>query len=975
MNLELNKVYSGFKLIKEEEAKDVNSLARVFEHEKSGARLLSLFNDDDDKVFSITFRTPPEDSTGVAHILEHSVLCGSRKFPIKEPFVELIKGSLNTFLNAMTFSDKTMYPIASKNDKDFFNLMDVYLDAVLYPNIYDTPEILMQEGWHYHLENKEEPLTYKGVVYNEMKGAFSSPEGVLHRKIQESLLKDTIYSNESGGDPEYVPDLTQEYFIGFHKKYYHPSNSYIFLYGNGDLLEQLAFINDKYLKDFDKINVNSTIEEQKAFTKMETVVEEYPISNEDSEENKAFLSLNFVTGKSEDRELTLAMDILEYMLLETPSAPLKKALIDANLGADAYGSFDDSIVQPTFSIVVKNSEESKAEEFKNIVFETLSKLVKEGIDKELIEASININEFRLREADLGGLSKGLLYAMHSMKSWLYDKDPFIYLEYEKHLEKIKEALSTDYFEKLIEKYLLNNNHGSLLILKPKKGLAEEKAKALQDKLDKYKASLSEKEIDEIVENTQKLLKRQTTPDSEKALETIPLLTLEDIDKEPEKIPQEIKEISETKVLHHNIFTSGIMYMNMLFDASVIEQELVPYAATLAQILGKINTKNKEYGNLSNEVNIHTGGIRYSLESYTDVNDDNIFTPKFVIKSKVLPEKFDKLVELLNEIIHETEFKDGKRVKELLQEIKSRIEMNIFGRGHVVAATRTMSYFSKASNYTENVSGVSFYKFVCSLIKNFDTDKDTILDNLKKVSDKIFNRNNLIISITCDSSEYEIFEKNVEGLVSKLSNENNEPKEYNFEIKQCNEGLKTSGDVQYVAKGYNYKKLGMDYSGKLLVLKTVTSLDYLWNKVRVQGGAYGCMAVMTKSGSLVFTSYRDPNLKETLKAYNDASEYVENIDISDREMRKYIIGTISELDSPLSPALKGERATGDYIRNISYEDTKKEREEVLGTTQKDIKDLACIYRKVMSEDYLCVLGNETKIDENKDVFNETMTVFE
>ncbi|MCJ7687989.1 MAG: insulinase family protein, partial [Clostridiaceae bacterium] len=551
MKFIIGSIYHGFKLIQEKKIEELNSVTRLFKHEKSGARLLHLENDDDNKVFSIGFRTPPKSSNGLPHILEHSVLCGSKKFPTKEPFVELIKGSLNTFLNAMTFSDKTIYPLASKNEKDFFNLMDVYLDAVFYPNLYSQPEILMQEGWHYELENKEDKLNYKGVVYNEMKGAFSSPEGTLMRKIQESLFPDTSYGVESGGDPESIPDLSQEEFIGFHKKYYHPSNSYIFLYGDGDIDKQLKFISEEYLNHFDETFVDSAIMLQKPFSSMKEDVVDYPISADDDESGKTYLSMNFVSGDNiNNPELHLAFEILEYLLLESAAAPLKKVLVEAELGKDVFGSFDNSILQPVFSIVVKNSNESEKERFKEIVFEALRNIVKEGIDKKLIEACINITEFKLREADLGGFPKGLYYYITSMDSWLYDKDPTMHLEYESYLSKIKSALTTDYFEKLIEKYILNNTHSSMVILNGKKGLAEKKSKELEEKLARYKASLSELEIQKIIKGTKALKERQTTPDSDEALETIPLLERSDIETVVEHLPLKEREEHGVKVLSH-----------------------------------------------------------------------------------------------------------------------------------------------------------------------------------------------------------------------------------------------------------------------------------------------------------------------------------------------------------------------------------------------------------------------------------------
>lgn len=975
MNLKLNKIYHGFRLLEEKNIKEINSTARLFEHEKSGARLFHLENEDDNKVFSITFRTPPEDSTGLPHILEHSVLCGSRKFPSKEPFVELIKGSLNTFLNAMTFSDKTMYPVASRNSKDFRNLMDVYLDAVLYPNIYRYPEIMMQEGWHYELESKDSELTYKGVVYNEMKGAFSSPESILMRKVQESLFPDTPYGFESGGDPDVIPELTQEKFLAFHKKYYHPSNSFIFLYGDMDLLDNLKFINDEYLSNFDKIQVDSEIPVQKAFKEERRIVLDYPISPNEKEEDKTFLSLNFAVGKATDKELSLAFDILEHLLLETPAAPLKKALIDANLGKDVFGSFDNSILQPTFSVVVKNTNEDKVEEFKNIVLDTLSNLVSKGIDKKLVESSINIKEFQLREAEYDGYPKGLMYGIRCMDSWLYGENPTLHLEYEDVLNKVKTALTDNYFESLIEKYLLNNTHRSLVIAKPKKGLAEEKAKELAKRLADYKASLSEDEINKIIENTKKLKDRQETPDSQEALEKIPLLSLSDIERKAEKLPLEERNLLGLKVLAHPIFTSGIGYVNLYFDSRTVPQDKLPYISLLSSVLGKIGTEKYSYEELSNKININTGGIRFSGDAFAECGSNEVFYPKFVVRSKSLVTKLPKLMEIIGEILGHSKFNDKKRLKEIIQEMKSRMEMRMLQRGHTVVAKRACSYFSPIAKYEETLIGLSFYKFIANLENNFEANFENIVENLKIVSKAIFNKDNVLLSFTGDDKDYISFEQSFPLLYENLGDEKFAPVEYKFEFGALNEGLMTSSKIQYVAKAYNFRELGYSYTGSLQVLKTIIGFDYLWNRVRVQGGAYGAFANFQWGGNTVFSSYRDPNLVETLDAYNKAGEFIANFDADNREMTKYIIGTISELDSPLTPAMKGFVADEYYIRHITQESVQKERDEILNTKKEDIRSLANLVSDVMKQNYFCVLGSEEKIKTNKDIFGNIINIFD
>ena len=973
MKLEIGKIYSGFKLEKESIIKEINSTTRLFYHEKSGAKLYYIENDDDNKVFSVSFRTPPKDSTGVAHILEHSVLCGSRKFPLKEPFVELIKGSLNTFLNAFTFSDKTMYPVASKNDKDFLNLMDVYLDAVFYPNIYKYKEIMMQEGWHYELNSPEDEITYKGVVYNEMKGAFSSPESILFRKIQESLYPDTAYGVESGGDPCIIPELTQENFTAFHKKYYHPSNSYIYLYGNMDIEKDLKFLNDKYLSDFDKIEVDSALKVQKPFDSMKKVVTVYPISTSEKEEEKALLSLNFSVGRVTDPEMYLAFDILEYLLLESQSSPLKKALIDSKIGKDVFGLFDGSILQPVFGIVVKNTEENKADEFKKIVYSTLEKLVSDGIDKKLIEAAINIKEFELRESDSAGYPKGLVYDIKCMDSWLYDKDPDMHLGYEVVLNKIKTALKSDYFEKLIKKYILDNNHSSMVIVKPKKGLEEEETSKLKKVLSDYKKGLSKDEITQIINNTKMLKVRQSKVDDEETLKKIPLLSISDIDKKIEKLPLEVKEENKVKVLFHPLFTNKITYLNLYFDLNKIDEDDVYYAGLLTYILGKVNTKKYPYGQLSNEININTGGIRYGTDVMSENGSEN-FYPKLVVRSKALTKKLPKLLGLLLDIVNTSSYDDVSRLKNIIGELKSRIEMVVFDKGHMVAVRRLSSYFSSEGEYKERLAGIGYYEFLVELETNFESKCKDLTNKLSEITKAIFNKNNLVIGVTTEESDYDTISTQITDFCNGLNADKLEVKPFNFKETLKNEGIMNSGKVQFVAKGYNYKKLGYKYDGSLLVLKTIVNYDYLWNKIRVQGGAYGCFSSFARNGDMCFVSYRDPNLNQTLESYDKANTYLDNFNVSDREMTKYIIGTISDLDTPLTPSMKGSVSDELYMRKITDEDRQSERDQVLSTNKNKIRGFSELISNVMSKNYICVLGNEEKVKENSELFDKTYNLF-
>ena len=972
MNLKKGTIYNGFKLEEEKKIDDINSIAHIFYHEKSGARLLYLKNDDDNKVFSIAFRTPPKDSTGVAHIVEHSVLCGSRKFPMKEPFVELVKGSLNTYLNAMTFPDKTMYPVASRNEKDFRNLMNVYLDAVFYPNIEKCPETLMQEGWHYELENAQAEITYKGVVYNEMKGVFSSPDAILDNKIFESLFPDTAYGVESGGDPEYIPNLTQEQFVRFHEQYYHPSNAYIFLYGDLDILENLKFLDEAYLSSFEKKQVRSQIELQPAFAQKIEKTFDYSIAPTEAKEDKTFMSMNFVLGQATNSELCLAFQILEYLLLETPAAPLKKVLLEAELGKDTMGTFVRSVLQPTFGIVVTGTNEGEKDKFIRVVDTELKRLVSEGIDKKLIEACINIFEFTLREANYGSRPKGLVYNIKCMDSWLYDESPLIHLEYTTILEKIKSGLTTNYFEQLIERYLLNNHHQALIICRPKHGLADEKDKEVRKHLASYKASLSPEEINKLIEQTANLKLRQQTPDLPEALATIPLLALADIETKAEELPMIEKQELGVPVLFHPLYTNEIAYVSMYFDTRIVPQSQLPYMYLLAEILGKVATKQYDYATLSNEININTGGIGFDVAVYTENGSDEKYLPKFIVKGKSLVGKLPQLFKLFKEIIAHSRFDNSKRIQEIVQETKSNWDMNLFRRGQQLATNRVLSYFSPIAQYNE-IGMLLFYDFISDLEKNFSAKSEELYSNLEKVAKLIFNKENLLASVTVEEDNYVKFKESFAEFVSDLASEKLDIQQYKFAVTKRNEGLMTSGKVQYVVKGANFRKLGYEYHGSLKVLETILRYDYLWTRVRVQGGAYGGFAKFERNGNMIFGSYRDPNLTETLAVYDETPLYLREFAVDEREMIKYIIGTMSQLDSPLTSSQKGDRAANHYIRKISQANIQKERDEVLAVRQADICKLADLVDDAMKQNYLCVFGNEQKIKDNKNIFDHLTTV--
>ncbi len=962
---------AAYEIVEKRRIDDLNSESYLMRHKKTGARVALLSNDDDNKVFAIGFRTPPKNSTGVAHIIEHTVLCGSRQFPVKDPFVELVKGSLNTFLNAMTYPDKTVYPVASCNDADFQNLMNVYLDAVFYPNIYKTDKIFKQEGWHYEMEDENDDLTINGVVYNEMKGAFSSADDMLSREIQNSLYPDITYGIESGGDPDVIPELTYEEYLDFHRSYYHPSNSYIYLYGNMDMAEKLDFIDKNYLSDFDKLDIDSTIKMQKAFEEPRKVVKPYPILPDDEIDKNTYLSYNCSVGSTLDKKLYIAFDILDYALCSAPGAPVKKALIDKGIGQDVYSEYDNGIQQPIFSIVAKNADENQLDEFVSTIRQVLKEQAEKGIDKKSLLAGLSYDEFKYREADFGRYPKGLLYGLQVLDSWLYDDNsPWINVEANETFAQLKEEAKGRYFEELVEKYLLDNNHSSIVVLRPEKGLTERKDQELKDKLEEYKKSLSSDEIRKIVEETKELKEYQDEPDDPKDLARIPLLTLDDMRKESEKFIYELRDANGTKVLFHNIFTNGIAYINFVFDMSTVDGELIPYVSSLKKALGMLNTEHYEYSDLYNEINIRTGGISGSISTYTDSDDVTKFQTKFEISVKVLHENMNYAFDLVKEIITATKFDDVKRLREIFSEQYARLQSDIPAAGHQSAAIRAMSYVSPSAMVSDRVSGIGYFRHLESLVKELETEDGAkgLIEKLQYLCRLIFRPENLMVDITGTEKEY----VNVEEYSSEFAKAL-----YTDEVKKGallltptkkNEGLKTAGQVQYVCRAGNFGSKGLKYNGALRVLKVVMGYDYLWKNIRILGGAYGCMSSFAKNGDSAFVTYRDPNLQNSIDVFEKASEYLRSFDSDDRTILQYIIGAISDLDTPKTPSAKGAYGLTAYLCNAKMENIQKNRDELLGTTKDTIRSLADYVDAFMSDECLCVIGSADKLEECSKIFD-------
>lgn len=957
-----------YEILDEHRVEDVQSDGFILRHKKSGARIAILSNNDDNKVFYIGFRTPPEDETGVPHIIEHTTLCGSKKFPVKDPFIELAKGSLNTFLNAMTYPDKTVYPVASCNDQDFKNLMDVYLDAVFNPNITKYEEIFKQEGWHYELTGKDDELKINGVVYNEMKGAYSSPDEVLSSQIYRSLFPDNTYSKDSGGNPEYIPKLTYEAYLDFYHKYYHPSNSYIYLYGDMDVVERLEWLDKEYLSLYDYKKVNSEINKQPAFDEIKNVETQYSITMDDSQENKTYLSYNRVVGDSLDEMLYQAFDVLDYALVSSPGAPVKQALIDAGIGDDVYGSYDAGILQPVFSFVAKNANASQADEFESIIENTLKEVVKTGINKEALLAGINSSEFKFREADFGQFPKGLLFGLNCLDSWLFDDmKPFIHLECLGTFAKLRKAVDTDYFEKLIQEYLLDNTHGSSVTVKPKRGLGNEREEALAKELSDYKASLSDEEIKKLIEDTEHLKKYQEEPSSDEDLRKLPMLTRADMKKNAMPFSNIEDELLDVKVVRHDIESNGIDYISFLFDAGDFAQSELGYLGFFTNALGLVSTEKYSYTDLANATNIYTGGISTGTASHPDIKDRNNFVFKFEVKLKVLEKNLDKALELMEQMLLSSDFTDTKRLGELVAQIKARLQANLSSSGHLVAAMRSMSSFSRYALYQDELKGVAFYRSICRIEKELSESPKSVSDKLAAIARKLFARNRMLISFTGNNEAYGNAKPSLEKVIAGFNKMSAVGNQAEVHFNTAKEAFIDASQIQYVAKTGDFICEGYEYTGALRLLRIILSYDYLWINVRVKGGAYGCMNTFLRSGESYFVSYRDPNLSDTLDVYDRIPEYIKSFSPDERDMTKYIIGTFSALDTPMNPEAKGSRSLSAYLEGITYEQIQKERNEILNAQPEDIRRLADLVEAVLKKDSICVIGNENMIKESAGLF--------
>lgn len=963
-NFKINEKYYGFILTAKEYIEDINSDVYLFNHEKSGARLIYVSNDDKNRVFFTTFKTPPENHKGTAHIMEHSVLCGSEKYRVKDPFNELAKGSLNTYLNALTYADKTVYPIGSTNEKDFENLMNVYIDAVFNPLIYERKEIFLQEGWHYEFNEDKTKLKYTGVVYNEMKGAFSDPERILAGTISESLFSNSPYKYESGGDPEYIPQLTYNEFIDFHKKYYHPSNSYIYLYGHMNIEKHLKYIDEEYLSKYEKTSCIPEIKEDNSYIKNNVYSDTYSAQSDDE---GSYIAYNIVTGKSDNPLHTLSMDILSYILFETNDSAIKRKLVDSGIAEDIEGWYDSSTYETVLSIVGKNCDLKRKDEFKNIILSELKRISDEGIDRDVIKSSLNVFEFHMREENYGYKPKGLAYGLKAMKVWLHNENPFDGFYRWKYMDKIREESEKGYFENIIKDCLIDNEHSSLVVVSPEIGKQAEIDKKTDEKLDEILSKMSDDEKNQIIKENESLREYQNRTDTKQNLESIPVIEIDEIEKSIEKIDSRIID-TECGVLHFTPYdTNKIVYSQIVFDTRNVPENLIEYAGLLTDIMGKMGTKKYSFRKLPTEINMYTGDVSLSFDIYTRNKED--YTPVVSLNGKAIKDNMSKMFELFDEIVFNTVFDNKDDFKNVIKAEKLNLENKILNNAHMVSSIKALSHFADNSIYKDRTSGIAYYKFLCDIEKRIENDFDNIIENIKETYKHIFNKNNVIAAFETDEKYISEYKENFENFVSKLPDYKFDIVKYDFDKSINSEAFTTGGKIVYDAKATNYKDYGYTYSGDMNVLKTIINLEYLWNVVRVQGGAYGSGCQILKNGNVYCYSYRDPNIKETLDAFDNIGEFISNFNADEREMKKYIIGTINNFDRPKSMAERADISFAAYMCNISDDIRQKERDGILSADIEKIRSYGAMFDKIMKKSSICVIGNESKINENKNIFEK------
>ncbi len=957
-----------YKKIGERYIEELKSQFKVYRHIKSGARIVTIENEDENKVFTIGFRTPAINSYGLTHILEHSVLNGSKKYPVKDPFAYLVKSSLNTFLNAMTYPDKTVYPVASQNMQDLKNLMSVYLDAVFFPQVLTNEKIFRQEGWRYELFSKDEPLIYNGVVYNEMKGAFSNPEDIMQRNIFHDLFPSNCYQYESGGDPEVIPNLSYEDFCNFHKKYYVPSNSYIYLYGKMDMEERMEFIDREYLSKFDKVDFDTTVKYQEPFKEIKEVSYKYPIDENEDEEDNVSLAFAFAIDSYKKIDTCFAVDILNNILFNSPGAPVKKKLLEEGICKAVSASFDDDIIQPINNVVLNNVDLSKKDKFLDVYYQTLREITDKGLDKQLIKSRLKHLEFVNKEERISpDFPKGLEIILTSLGNYIYDEEDWsLGLEDVKMVKNLQAKVDEGFFEKVLKEEFIDNKHAVLLTMIPSKTLQEEKEEKLKLKLEDIKSKLSSEEIDDLISKSIELRKYQEEQPTQEQLDTLPKLKKEDLYFDLKDFDSEKTSLNGFDLYKQILPTNGIAYVTYRFTIDSLDNSLYPYVSLLGGCLGKFRTENYSQIELRNEILTYLGNITFSPSVLTTVEGKTMIFGE--VRFSCLYENMEKAHELVEEILFRTKFDDYDYLKNILFQRKNNLESSIAYNGNVFSRNLVLSQQYLEYYIKDLFNGISFFDFISELCDTFDTNKKAIVDKLVEVTHIVYSKFRLHYAYTGEKEGYSTFEKCASVFTSKLQSKTYSGK-LNFVPCKKNVAIKAPYDICFVSVGGQLLENSSDYKGCLAVLNNAVNMDYLYSEVRVKNGAYG-VGMNTNFNKLYsISSYRDPNLDKTVNAYKGIGKFLEGISYSEQELLNCKIGAIAGFNPVIHVSTQGEMAYYLKLVNRTNQERKQYVKELIETDNSDIKYYASIFTKAINDAPIVVIGNSKLIEKSKIKFDE------
>lgn len=962
----------GFELIREAEIAEIRSWARLYRHVRTGAQLLSVENSDENKCFGIAFTTPPPDDTGLPHILEHSVLCGSRRYPTKEPFVELLKTSLNTFLNAMTFDDFTVYPVASTNLQDFYNLVNVYMDAVFYPLINENT--LKQEGWHYELDTPDAPLTYKGVVFNEMKSMYSTPEWVQRAVIAKALLPDTPYANDAGGDPSVMPDLTYPQFKAFHETYYHPSNARIYFYGDDDPRERLRMV-DEFIAEFERREVDARLPLQPRFDAPRTVEVGYDAGDTPGE-NKSLVTVTWLLPEIVDNNRVMALNLLSHILIETPASPLRKALIDSGLGEDLTGEgFSTYQREAVFGTGLKGVSRGNAGKVEPLILDTLRALVADGIAPETINASMNTVEFELREMNTGRFPRGLMMFLRSLPNWIHGGDPLEKMAFGAQIDYVKDALAQNprFFEELIEQYLLNNPHRVTVLMHPDPQAGERRDAAERARLERARAHMTESDLKQVIADAAELRRIQETPDDPADVAKIPTLKLSDIEREIRTIPLEALEVSGARVLYHDLPTNDILYLDLALDLHTLPEQYIPYIGVFGRVLLEMGTHDADFVALTQRIGAKTGGIDATALTGTTVSDQKGVAYS-VLRAKCLPHQVDDLFAILNDILLNVNLNNPERLLQLVLEDKAQMEAYISLVGQMYINYRLNAHFSEEGWVNEQISGISQLMFLRQLAERIQSDWAGVRGDLEAIMRLLVNRNSLLVNVTLDAANWASVQPRLAAFLAGIPAQPVQTHTWARAPLPAAEAIAVPAQVNFVGKAANLLELGYEPDGSAAVVLKTLNLDYLWNRIRVQGGAYGGAGRFNPfTGVMTFLSWRDPNLTGTLSTYDAAADYLARLELSDDELEKAIIGAVGDLDAYQLPDAKGYTSLSRYL--IGYDDTLRQqyRDELLSTTQKDFKAFGAVLARMKDAAKIAVVTSPASAQQANESGAVSLTV--